>query len=183
MRSSILGLVFVAVMGFGCGGEAMSVDDASVPDSGVDGGDAGDLDGGSDSGMEFSVTPQIVAGDRQVCYLFADGRVKCWGETDSSMSIASRLGNEPGEMGANLPFVDFGEDAHVVQIEAGSQAQCAIFESDELKCWGANQFGQLGNESNQRLSPGPELPAVDLGVGRHAIDVSSRMESYLRRPR
>lgn len=56
---------------------------------------------------------------------------------------------------------------------------CAILEDGRLKCWGSNLYGSLGlGDARQRGdgsdggAMGNDLPSVDLGAGRTAIDVS-----------
>jgi alpha-tubulin suppressor-like RCC1 family protein len=150
--------------------DASGEPDAAAPD-------AEDLDAAApDSGAPFAVTPAITVGDRQACYLFADGRLKCWGSAFATTQQA--LGDGPGEMGANLPFLDFGPNGRVRRAVAGSQRVCVILEDGRLKCWGSNnQNAQLGSGDRSRYGGDPTalalLPPVDLGTGRTAIDVAA----------
>jgi alpha-tubulin suppressor-like RCC1 family protein len=121
------------------------------------------------------------AGDH-TCALFDVGRIKCWGaNTNGELGIGvaeMSWGDQPGEMGDNLPFVDLGAGRSVVAVAAGEGHTCAILDGGALKCWGQNDFGQLGLDSttNKGLSPsdmGDHLPVVDLGSGRRALAVAA----------
>ncbi len=132
-----------------------------------------------------------------VCVWTAEGRVKCWGDNSRGQlgftSQDDAVGDEPGEMGDALPYVDLGSDVFVVQVSAGQLHTCALTDAGRIKCWGANstiappdppapagtpsQLGRLGiGEPGDRVAPlGDALPYVDLGddVRAVAVDASS----------
>jgi len=54
------------------------------------------------------------------------------------------LGDDPDEMGDDLPPVDLGAGETALQVTAGSQHTCAVLGSGGLKCWGRGFFGNLG---------------------------------------
>ena len=45
---------------------------------------------------------------------------------------------------------------------------CAILDNGDLKCWGSNSQGQLGDGSNTNAT---HPPAIDLGTGRTAVAI------------
>lgn len=46
----------------------------------------------------------------------------------------------------------------IVQIAAGSSHTCVVYGSGSLRCWGANNVGQLGDGKREaRLQPAPVL--------------------------
>jgi alpha-tubulin suppressor-like RCC1 family protein len=107
-------------------------------------GDAGSVDQSAPvnvSGLSSGVTA-IAVGLSHACAITATGGVKCWGNNSNGQlgngSIASR--NTPGDV--------TGLTSGVISISAGWRNSCALKPSGELKCWGFNGEGQLGNGNN-----------------------------------
>ena len=97
------------------------------------------------------------------------------------------------EMGDALPAVNLGTGRHAIQIAAGGQHTCAILDNNDLKCWGQGGDGRLGYAPAGSAGSAPstnaagygqgsvgdlgdgagemgdDLPAVNLGSGRHAV--------------
>jgi len=63
-----------------------------------------------------------------------------------------------------------------VDIVVSQNRVCARLASGELKCWGGNENGELGQgDTFPRTAPnqlGDLLPPVDLGTGKHAVQVA-----------
>ena len=54
------------------------------------------------------------------------------------------VGDEEGEMGENLPEIDFGgDDSFVIDVSAGDHYACAVLYTGALYCWGRNHLGQV----------------------------------------
>ncbi len=86
---------------------------------------------------------QVVAGRRFACALLDTGAVRCWGKPSFG---ALGYGNNDyigdDESVADAGDVDVG--AKVVQLSAGEYSICAVTVNHTLRCWGANNLGQLG---------------------------------------
>ncbi len=79
-------------------------------------------------------------------------------------------------MGDNLPAVNLGTSLTATAITAGNHHTCALLGNGQVKCWGNNEFGQLGlGDTNRRGDGagemGDNLPAVSLGSGRTATSI------------
>ncbi len=124
---------------------------------------------------------QLALGGNFTCALLDDGRVKCWGgNSQGQLGLGDTLprGDNPGEMGANLPAVSFGTGRRAISLAAGDSHACAILDNGALKCWGENTWGQLGvgdgsDRGDQAGEMGDSLPPVSLGTGRIVRNVSA----------
>ncbi|HET9934548.1 MAG TPA: hypothetical protein VFQ35_27780 [Polyangiaceae bacterium] len=88
----------------------------------------------------------VVTGGAHTCALLEGGVVKCWGENAAGQlgqGDVERRGDEPGEM-ARLRPVDLGAARTAVSLTAGDRHTCALLDDGTVKCWGANESGQLG---------------------------------------
>jgi alpha-tubulin suppressor-like RCC1 family protein len=121
----------------------------------------------------------IATGDLHSCALFDDARIRCWGSNQAGqlgVGDTENRGDDPGETQA-LPAVELGSDSPPIAVDAGGRHTCALLESGRIKCWGANDLGQLGSGDREArgLAPGQmgaALPAVDLGTGAVAVSLS-----------
>jgi alpha-tubulin suppressor-like RCC1 family protein len=113
---------------------------------------------------------QLACGLRHCCARLTANTVKCWGLGANGVlgleDTLSRASN-PGLMGHELPFLDFGRLAVVTGIAAGGEHSCATLQGGALKCWGNNRSGQLGigDTVNRGATPGSmgvALPSVSL---------------------
>ena len=115
------------------------------------------------------------------CALLDNASVKCWGFNNQGQlgqGSTSNLGDAGSEMGDKLPAIDLGSGRTTTAISAGVYYTCALLDNSDVKCWGYNAYGQLGQESTSSLGDaglemGDNLPAIDLGSGRTALAISA----------
>ena len=146
------------------------------------------IDLGADKGVPWNVKA-ISSGDSHTCAILSNDRVKCWGmnmfgqvgknpwEDRSGKNLT--FGDQASDMGDNLHFIDLGtEDGSdtgtpwtVKAISTRGHYTCAILSNDRVKCWGANERGQLGLGHSEFWGDGGDeemgnnLPFVDLTDG------------------
>jgi alpha-tubulin suppressor-like RCC1 family protein len=133
------------------------------------------------------VTARAIDGGHQfTCALLSDGKVKCWGENgfgQLGLGDTNDRGDAANEMGANLPAIDFGTNKTATAIAVGAESACAILNLGEVKCWGRNNDGELGQGNTTDLGDGgtPAIaaaPAVDLGTGKTAKSIAAGGEYF-----
>jgi len=81
----------------------------------------------------------VTAGWGHTCALTVGGGVKCWG-----YDLNGELGNGTS-VDSDVPVDVTGLSAGVAAIDAGDDHTCAVTGGGGLKCWGYNEFGQLGD--------------------------------------
>ena len=65
-------------------------------------------------------------------------------------------------MGDDLPIVNLGTGRTARAIVAGGNLTCAILDNDSAKCWGANNYGQLGLGDTDDRGDDPDEMGDDL---------------------
>lgn len=134
---------------------------------------------GGNAGGSFSATPAPVAnlagvtaidgGSLHTCAIAAGGAALCWGANG-----AGQLGNGSTTHSA-LPVAVAGLASGVTSISAGNGHSCAVTSSGAVKCWGYNNYGQLGDGTTAQssvpvdvsgLGSRPHLPGQVAASGR-----------------
>jgi alpha-tubulin suppressor-like RCC1 family protein len=115
-------------------------------------------------------TVALAAGTNHTCALLNDASLKCWGSNGSGqlgLGVSTDHGDGAGEMGDNLYAITLGAGKTAVALAVGYYHTCALLNDASLKCWGQNDFGQLGigDTDHRGVNPGEmgdALPIVKL---------------------
>ncbi|MBJ29671.1 MAG: hypothetical protein CMB61_06435 [Euryarchaeota archaeon] len=146
-------------------------------------------DGENEMGEDLAFVPlganrtatSLSVGENHACALLDDGSVKCWGRNNYGqlgMGNTTQIGDAPDEMGDFLAPVDLGTSRTATEIATGQHHSCALLDDGSVKCWGLNNYGQLGigntsTRGNGANEMGDDLVAADLGTGRTAIAIEA----------
>ena len=124
------------------------------------------------SGSSFAYSNnKVSAGYHHSCAILDNGDLKCWGRDNSG-----QLGDGGTNTDTNTPSstaIDLGTGRTAVAVSSGQFHTCVILDNGDLKCWGLDQYGQLGDGGTNTDTNAPSSTAIDLGTGRTAVAVSA----------
>ena len=92
------------------------------------------------SGLSSGVTA-VYAGGFHTCAVLATGGIKCWG-----MNSKGHLGDGTTD-NSNVPVDVSGLTANATAVAAGRNHTCALLVGGGVKCWGFNNYGQIGDDT------------------------------------
>lgn len=99
----------------------------------------------------------ISAGENHSCALLAGGTAMCWGYNYQGQIGDGSSVDSPVPVNVTLSGATAGSDIH-----AGARHGCVVLADGSVRCWGWNQYGQLGdgNYGSSSSLPVP-VPGVD----------------------
>lgn len=120
--------------------------------------------GGGGSGITTTTTQtqtitaasSISVGSAHACALTTSGGVKCWGLNGrGSLGNGTITGPQTCDVNScsTTPIDVTGLSSNITAIAAGAYHTCALTTSGGVKCWGENNYGQLGDGT----STGPQI--------------------------
>ena len=119
-------------------------------------------------GGTFTGAVQLALGGGGACVRMADGSVACWGAFNDS----GQLGTDAGA-GTAVPVPVAGISG-AVDIALGQSHSCAALDTGEVKCWGINGKGQLGQGVYDPATSADPLTVLGLGGDSpHAVKVAA----------
>ena len=113
----------------------------------------------------------VSSGDEHTCVILDNGDLKCWGRDGYG-----QLGDGGTNADTNAPSstaIDLGTGRTAVAVSAGQYHTCAILDNGDVKCWGRDDYEQLGDGGTNTDTNAPSSTAIDLGTGRTAVAVSA----------
>ena len=117
----------------------------------------------------------LSAGFYHTCAILDNGDLKCWGR-DSYGQLGDGGTTHTSSTYTVAPSstaIDLGTGRTAVAVSAGPENTCAILDNGDLKCWGYDSQGQLGDGGTNTNTYAPSSTAIDLGTGRTAVAVSA----------
>ena len=106
----------------------------------------------------FSGADEVAAGAEHACALASDD-VYCWGDNAFGQLGDGTTTNYPAPNPVTgLPPAD------VVAVSAGFEHSCALTAGGGVKCWGRNQYGQLGTGTTSQSNTPVDVTGLGSGV-------------------
>jgi len=90
---------------------------------------------------------QVSAGYEDTCALLADGSVNCWGDNNYG-----QLGYGDINFRSAPPSESIALGQSATEITAGENYTCALLADSTVKCWGSNEYGELGDGTTESSS-------------------------------
>jgi alpha-tubulin suppressor-like RCC1 family protein/pimeloyl-ACP methyl ester carboxylesterase len=100
-----------------------------------------------------------LSGDGSSCAVLSTGGLKCWGDNSYG-----QIGNG-NTVSQSSPVDVTGLTSGVAKVALGTSNTCAVKTDGTMKCWGRNNYGQLGNGNNTNSSTPVSVSGISNGVG------------------
>lgn len=113
--------------------------------------------------------PQVALGQKHSCAIDTHRTLKCWGQNwDGQVGDGTNLDKiEPTTISLG------NDDTKATQIKAGGSHTCAVDNLNVLKCWGNNEHGQVGDDTNENRTEPTTISLVDAGSYATQIELGS----------
>jgi alpha-tubulin suppressor-like RCC1 family protein len=106
----------------------------------------------------------VAAGSFHDCILTTQGTVRCWG-TNGYGQLGDGTMND-----RTSPAADVAVGTTVQALALGDMHTCVLTDAGGVRCWGFNDYGQLGDgTTDSRLSP----PANDVPIGERVQAIAA----------
>lgn len=115
----------------------------------------------------------IALGRQHTCALMESGKIRCWGWNSKGqlgLSHTKDIGDNEAVLKAKP--IDIGGD--VAQIVAGDNHTCALLVDGNVRCFGENNFGQLGYSHTRNIGD-DEHPSIvgNVFLGENAVTLAA----------
>jgi alpha-tubulin suppressor-like RCC1 family protein len=113
---------------------------------------------------------QISCSGSHTCAVLTNGDVRCWGRGDSGQlgyGCPANVGDGTMTCASLNDSVPLGVAAD--RVDTGSFHTCARLSTGAIRCWGNNEFGQLGYGDNENRGDEPNEVGADVSI-QGAVD-------------
>jgi E3 ubiquitin-protein ligase HERC3 len=136
--------------------------------------------------LQGTAAAQVSVGANATCVVTSQGRVGCWG--NNSLGVLGRgtkhdtESDEARRADACFLEVNLGAGLVATSVHVGASHVCTLLAEGNVKCWGTNEWGQLGQGDrndewlvlgNDPAEMGDYLPFVDFGPSEHVSQLAA----------
>ena len=124
----------------------------------------------------------IRAGENHTCALFNNGTMRCWGRNHvgqlgygTTVPVGTTPANVPYTT-TDVPLLGVG-----TKLAVGGNHTCALLNNGLVRCWGNNQYGQLGYNTTENLGDGEPISSFGyVNLGGNAVKLAAGPRTHLR---
>jgi alpha-tubulin suppressor-like RCC1 family protein len=117
------------------------------------------------AGTDLVDVAEVALGYQHSCARLSTGVVRCWGDNFSGVLGTGSTATYLTRPHAGIPGLT------AVALSAGYSHYCTLLADGAVRCWGDNNFGQLGDGTNGNRSTPVAVPglsgATGIGTGFH----------------
>lgn len=117
----------------------------------------------------------VSSGGSHSCAILDDGTVSCWGynfEQELGYGDANQYGEGRDRYLPPAFPIQLGSGKKARSISVNYSHSCALLNDSSIKCWGQNNFGQLGYGDTVKRGVPPEV-GINLGAGQRAVAIAT----------
>jgi alpha-tubulin suppressor-like RCC1 family protein len=120
----------------------------------------------------------VTAGQAHICAILDDQTLRCWGASwkgQLGLGRTAAFGDGPGEA-TLVGRVDLPTGRTPIAVSAGELHTCVVLDDGELRCFGDNTHGELGQGNTTTIGddPGESTVPVDVGGQVRAVAAGER---------
>jgi len=92
----------------------------------------------------IATSTAVSAGTNHTCALLVSGTIMCWGSNTEGQLGSGKVDRDGDPVDSPYPINVF-DIKTATAVSAGGTHTCALLTSGQVKCWGDNTYGQLGD--------------------------------------
>lgn len=101
-------------------------------------------------GTQLTTAKSVHCGEYQTCTVLVDDTVWCWGKNDKGQLAVGDT--DTNALTVKVPNIDGVQSVSLGTMPA--HHACALLRNNTLRCWGSNEYGNLGlGDTMERTSP------------------------------
>ncbi|MCA0404165.1 MAG: hypothetical protein LCH30_10285 [Proteobacteria bacterium] len=114
----------------------------------------------------------ISGGAYHTCALLDTGDIQCWGQNHFGQ-LGNTLNSGEEDVATPTPVSVQSLGSPALSVVSGAFHSCALLQNGDVKCWGSNNYGQLGNSSNSGSELENDVPLTVTGLSADVATIAA----------